>query len=1175
MAAETRTGVSEIEMVAAVHGRATVCGAPEGLDALVFADTARLRGGVNIFIARDDSRAAAFVAALQFFAPDTELLRLPAWDCQPYDRISPSPRVAARRAATLAKLASGALTGTTLVVTTVNAMAQRCPPREVLQQAGLSLRPGGTVDIDELTRHFTVNGYARTATVMEPGDFAVRGGVVDVYPPGAAEPVRLDFFGDTLESIRAFDPETQRSLRQLKGIEFTPVSEVLLDEASISRFRSGFVKTFGAVRGGDPVYEAVSAGARPAGVEHWMPLFYDQLETPFDYLPENTLISTDHLADEALDERLSQIKDYHDSRIAAGETRHESALSAPAYRALPADALYFATDDWERALGERPVRRYTAFREPGPQSIDIGGKQGRGFTAERSAENTNVFDAVAGHIKALCEAGKTVLLASWTGGASERLSSVLGDHGIARIPLVENWRDVASGGKGGVCRAVLPLERGFETETLAVLSEQDILGDRLARPRKKRRSADIIVEAGSMSPGDLVIHADHGLGRFIGLKTLPVQDAPHDCIELEYAGQAKLYLPVENIELLSRYGADSETAQLDKLGGVAWQARKAKAKKRLRDMADQLIKIAAERLARKADPIEPASGIFDEFCSAFPYPETDDQLNAIDDVLTDLGRGGPMDRLICGDVGFGKTEVALRAAFVVAMSGQQVAVVAPTTLLARQHYKTFSDRFRGWPVKVRLLSRLVTAKEAQATREELADGKVEIVIGTHALLAKTVTFSDLGLLIVDEEQHFGVKHKERLKELRSDVHVLTLTATPIPRTLQLALTGIRDLSIIATPPVDRLAVRTYVAPFDPVSVREALLREKYRGGQAFFVVPRIADLEDTVSYLRESVPEVTFVAAHGQMAASQLEDIMTAFYEGRYDVLLSTTIVESGIDIPTANTLIVHRADQFGLSQLYQLRGRVGRSKTRAYAYLTTPMRRKITESAEKRLKVMQSLDSLGAGFTLASHDLDLRGGGNLLGEEQSGHIKDVGVELYQSMLEEAVASLRSGGDESDESDWSPQINAGGAVLIPDYYVPDLDVRLQLYRRLSSLENKTERESYAAELIDRFGPLPREVETLLRVVAVKALCKTAGVEKVDAGPKGAVIHLRNDSFIDPAGLIAHISANPALFKVRPDRKIVLRAEWDEPEDRLRAIERALAPLADLAMRARQAETAGA
>ena len=1158
-------------MIAAVHGTATVCGAPEGLDALVFADTARLRGGVNVFIARDDSRAAAFVAALQFFAPDIELLRLPAWDCQPYDRISPSPRVAARRAATLAKLASGELGPATLVVTTVNAMAQRCPPRSVLQDSGLSIRPGASVDVDVLVRHFTANGYSRAATVMEPGDFAVRGGVVDVYPPGATEPVRLDFFGDTLESIRAFDPETQRSLRQIKSIEFTPVSEVLLDEDSVSRFRSGFVKTFGASRGTDPVYESVSAGARPAGVEHWMPLFYERLDTPFDYLPDQSLIAVDHLAHEALDERLSQIADYYDSRIAAGETRHESALSAPTYRALPADALYFADGEWDTALADRPVRRYTAFREPGPQTIDVAGKQGRGFAAERAAENTNVFDAVAAHIKSLSASGKTVMLASWTGGASERLASVLGDHGISRIPLLDKWSDVPAGGKGGVCRAVLPLERGFETDTLAVLSEQDILGDRLARPRKKRKSADIIVEAGSLSPGDLVIHADHGLGRFIGLKTLPVQDAPHDCIELEYSGQAKLYLPVENIELLSRYGAESETAQLDKLGGVAWQARKAKAKKRLRDMADQLIKIAAERLARKAEPIETSSGAFDEFCSTFPYPETDDQLNAIDDVLTDLGRGRPMDRLICGDVGFGKTEVALRAAFVVALSGQQVAIVAPTTLLARQHFKTFSDRFRGWPVKVRLLSRLVTAKEAKATRDELAAGQVEIVIGTHALLAKTVKFRDLGLLVVDEEQHFGVKHKERLKELRSDVHVLTLTATPIPRTLQLALTGIRDLSIIATPPVDRLAVRTYVAPFDPVSVREALLREKYRGGQAFFVVPRITDLEETTRFLRESVPEVSFVAAHGQMAASQLEDIMTAFYEGRYDVLLSTTIVESGIDIPTANTLIIHRADRFGLSQLYQLRGRVGRSKTRAYAYLTTPMRQKITESAEKRLKVMQSLDSLGAGFTLASHDLDLRGGGNLLGEEQSGHIRDVGVELYQSMLEEAVASLRSGGDELEEGDWSPQINAGGAVLIPDHYVPDLDVRLQLYRRLSSLDNKTEREGYAAELIDRFGPLPKEVETLLRVVAVKALCKKAGIEKVDAGPKGAVIHLRNGRFADPAGLVAHISANPALFKVRPDLKLVLRAEWDEPEDRLRAIERAIAPLAEMAVKAKQLE----
>jgi transcription-repair coupling factor (superfamily II helicase) len=620
---------------------------------------------------------------------------------------------------------------------------------------------------------------------------------------------------------------------------------------------------------------------------------------------------------------------------------------------------------------------------------------------------------------------------------------------------------------------------------------------------------------------------------------------------------------------LSRYGQDSEVAQLDKLGGAAWQARKAKAKKRLRDMADQLIKIAAQRNAREAEVIEPPAGLYDEFATRFPYAETDDQLNAIDDVFGDLAKGRPMDRLICGDVGFGKTEVALRAAFVTALSGKQVAVIAPTTLLARQHFNTFAERFRGWPVKVRQLSRLVGAKEATQTRKDLASGDVDIVIGTHALLAKTVKFDRLGLLVIDEEQHFGVRHKERLKELKSDVHVLTLTATPIPRTLQLAMTGIRDLSIIATPPVDRLAVRTYVTPFDPVTVREALLRERYRGGQSFFVVPRIKDLAETTEFLKEQCPEVSFVVAHGQMPPSELEDIMTAFYEGRYDVLLSTTIVESGIDIPTANTLVVHRADRFGLAQLYQLRGRVGRSKARAYAYLTTPANRKVTQGADKRLKVLQSLDSLGAGFTLASHDLDLRGGGNLLGEEQSGHIKDVGVELYQSMLEEAVASLQ--GDASHENrDWSPAINIGAAVLIPDHYVPDLDVRMALYRRLSGLETKAEREGFAAELIDRFGPLPEEVDSLMQVVAIKAMCKRAGISKIDAGPKGAVATFRDHAFDDPAALVELMTKRPQDYKLRPDNTLVLRGDFPDVEYRLKGVQRLLAPVVDAAMRTREA-----
>jgi transcription-repair coupling factor (superfamily II helicase) len=738
---------------------------------------------------------------------------------------------------------------------------------------------------------------------------------------------------------------------------------------------------------------------------------------------------------------------------------------------------------------------------------------------------------------------------------------------MKKLPVAKYWQAAKANDPKVPQRVVLPLEHGFETDNLAVISETDILGDRLARPRKKRRAANFLAEASALTPGDLVVHIDHGIGRYEGLKTLDVQGAPHDCLDLLYGGEAKLYLPVENIDLLTRYGADGESVQLDRLGGAGWQSRKAKAKERLRQMAEGLIQIAAARQLKSVEETDPPSGLFDEFCARFPYEETDDQLSAIHDVLEDLASGKPMDRLICGDVGFGKTEVALRAAFVMAMSGKQVAIVCPTTLLARQHYKTFTERFQGWPIKVRRLSRMVTAKEAAETREGLANGELEIVVGTHAILSKQVSFKDLGLVIVDEEQHFGVKHKEKLKELRADVHMLTLTATPIPRTLQMSLSGIREMSIIATPPVDRLAVRTYITPWDPVTLREALLREKYRGGQTYFVVPRIKDLTDIEQFLRTQVPEVKYVVGHGQMAPTQLEEVMTAFYEGQYDVLLATTIVESGLDIPSANTLVVHRADMFGLAQLYQIRGRVGRSKARAYAYLTTPVDKQLTLSAEKRLKVLQSLDSLGAGFQLASHDLDIRGGGNLLGDEQSGHIKEIGVELYQQMLEDAVAELRQRqGAEALHSDrgWSPLINTGAAVLIPEDYVPDLNVRLSMYRRLSEAEKAQDREALAAELIDRFGPLPPETDSLLKVVAIKGLCRETNVAKIDVGPKGAVLTFRDNSFANPGALLRHIAANQILWKIRPDEKVVVKGEWETPNARLDAAEKILTQLVKLA-----------
>ncbi len=632
-----------------------------------------------------------------------------------------------------------------------------------------------------------------------------------------------------------------------------------------------------------------------------------------------------------------------------------------------------------------------------------------------------------------------------------------------------------------------------------------------------------------------------------------------------YAGDDRLFVPVENIEVLSRYGSEEAGAQLDRLGGVAWQSRKARVKQRIREIAGELIRVAAERQLRPGETLVPPEGLYAEFEARFPYPETEDQLRAIEETLSDLASGKPMDRLVCGDVGFGKTEVALRAAFITAFAGAQVAVIVPTTLLARQHFRSFSERYAGLPVRVAQLSRLVSPKEAKQTKAELAEGKIDIVIGTHALLAKDVRFHQLGLVVVDEEQHFGVKQKERLKQLKADVHVLTLTATPIPRTLQLALSGVREMSIIATPPVDRLAVRTFVMPFDPVVIREAILRERDRGGQIFYVAPRISDLDEVRQELRNVVPEIRVGMAHGRMPASELENVMTAFDERAFDVLLSTNIIESGLDIPTANTLIVHRADMFGLAQLYQLRGRIGRSKLRAYAYLTLPEKKKLAATAQRRLDVMQTLDTLGAGFQLASHDLDIRGAGNLLGDEQSGHIREVGIELYQHMLEEAVAAARSaGGDGTAPEEWTPQITIGMPVLIPETYVADLGVRLGLYRRIAQLSSRRERDAFAAELIDRFGPLPPEVDNLLQIIAIKRDCREAGVERVEAGPKGAVITLRGNRFANPQGLVELIQKNSGTLRLRPDQRLVYLRNWDEEKERLAGVARLMQALVKLA-----------
>ncbi|MDF1715749.1 MAG: transcription-repair coupling factor [Antarcticimicrobium sp.] len=1122
----------------------TVGGAPEGFDAQLILKEIVKTGAPVCHVARDDKRMEAMRAALAFFAPDMPVITFPGWDCLPYDRVSPNANISAARMATLAALVHQ-MPQQFVLLTTLNAAGQRVPAREVLREAAFTARVGHRVDEAALRAFLVRMGFSQSPTVTEPGDYAVRGGIIDIYPPGNAGPVRLDLFGDVLDGARRFDPATQRTTEKLDIVELAPVSEVILDEAAILRFRQSYRIEFGAAGTDDPLYEAVSAGRKHQGIEHWLPFFHERLETLFDYLPDATVTLDDQVTPSRL-ARWDSIADQYETRRLAmqAKTRIDTV-----YKPIPPDLLFLDDAAWEVSVAGRRLLQFNPLPQAsGPGVIDAGGRIGRNFAPERQQENISLFGALADHIRAKLEKGP-VLVASYSEGARERLSGLIEDEGLAETIDVPSGSRIS---KRGLHLAVWALEHGFESPEMTVIAEQDVLGDRLIRaPKKRRKAENFLTEAQSLSPGDLVVHVDHGIGRYHGLEVITAAGAAHECLLLEYAEDARLYLPVENIELLSRYG--HEEGLLDRLGGGAWQAKKAKLKERIREMADRLIRVAAERALRRAPVLEPEHHAWEAFCARFPYQETDDQLGAISDVLGDLDSGQPMDRLICGDVGFGKTEVAMRAAFVAAMSGTQVAVIAPTTLLARQHFSSFSDRFRGFPLTVRQLSRFVSAAEAQETRDGLARGTVDIVIGTHALLAKGIRFKNLGLLVIDEEQHFGVSHKERLKQLRSDIHVLTLTATPIPRTLQLSLSGVRDLSIIGTPPVDRLAIRTYVSEFDAVTVREALLREHYRGGQSFYVVPRVSDLPEIEAFLRDQVPEVSVVTAHGQMAAGELDDRMNAFYDGKYDVLLATTIVESGLDIPTANTMIVHRADMFGLSQLYQIRGRVGRSKTRAYAYLTTKPRAKLTATAEKRLRVLGSLDTLGAGFTLASQDLDIRGAGNLLGEEQSGQMRDVGYELYQQMLEEAIAKIRAGemeGLSEADDQWAPQINLGVPVLIPEKFVPDLDVRLGLYRRLSSLTTKVELEGFAAELIDRFGKLPKEVNTLLLVVRIKAMCKRAGIAKLDGGPKGATIQFHNDKFASPVGLVEFVQAQNGLAKIK-DNKIVVRRDWRKDSDKIK------------------------
>jgi transcription-repair coupling factor (superfamily II helicase) len=1149
----------------------TLSSLPRGAQPLVMSDLARAAKQRAVFIAPDDAAMRSVAEAARFFAPEVEVLEFPAWDCLPYDRASPALTVSAARLSALFRLQRPA-SGSQLLVTTVNAALQRVLTPFRIRESVREFKPGMTIGHDSLAALLTRQGYSRTDTVIDHGEFAVRGSIVDIFPSSLDEGLRLDFFGDELESLRLFDTSTQRSTGRLDAHLLLPASEALLDDDSIKRFRSRYRELFGAAATQDPLYEAVSDGRRLAGMEHWLPLFEDKLSTLFDHLSDDDVVVIDQSALGAADERISDISDYFDQR---GRVASEKTGS---YRPLAKDALYVTDGEFKTAVAAAPAHRASVFAAPeSDTNLDFGFKAARDFAPER-ARGDNVYEAAAKHLAAIAKSGRKPLLAAYSTGSRSRIASILEEAGAPAV-LADSWQEALGlSAKGKTAAMVLPLEAGFVNEDLEILTEQDVLGDRLVRRKKKRKDSDaFLAELQALARGDLVVHVEHGIGKYLGLDPVPVGKSQHDCVSLEYRGGDKLFIPVENIDVLSRYGSSEDAVQLDRLGGEAWQKRRSKLKERITAIAGELMQIAAERALKKAPIFEAEEASFNQFVDRFPWEETDDQDAAIADVLRDLESGKPMDRLVCGDVGFGKTEVALRAAFVAAMSGQQVAIVAPTTLLARQHYQNFVERFAGFPLNVGRLSRLVSSKEVSETREGLANGTVDLIIGTHAILSKSTEFKNLGLVIVDEEQRFGVTHKEKLKQLRSDVHMLTLTATPIPRTLQMAMTGLRELSTIQTPPVDRLAVRTYVMEWDDMVMREALLREHHRGGQSFIVVPRISDMAEVEEWLRENVPEVKAISAHGQMGAGEIEERMSAFYDGKYEVLLSTTIVESGLDLPSANTIIIHRADRFGLAQLYQLRGRVGRSKLRAYAYLTYEKDVQLSEIAEKRLKVLSDLDSLGAGFQLASHDLDIRGAGNLLGDEQSGHIREVGFELYQSMLEDAILAAKAGemGLEKAKDAFSPQITVDAPIMIPEEYVPDLAVRMALYRRLNQAADKAEIESLAAEMIDRFGDLPGPTKNLVRLIEIKHQAIEAHIAKIDVGARGTLVTFHKDDFPDGPGLIGYVDrlngGAEGTAKLRPDMKLVINRAWNDPQSRLNGLFQLTKGLSGIARKALKAK----
>jgi transcription-repair coupling factor (superfamily II helicase) len=1093
-----------------------------------------------LYLTHDSHDVLEKARAIQCFNPKAEVLAVPAWDVLPYDRVSPSYNIISRRIATLQQLTQ-AVNKPRIVIAPIAAALQQIAPPSFFEELSLLLKPGLKVGMERLIRIMIDSGYARAPVARDVGEFAVRGSILDIVMHNDEQGYRLDFFGDVLDTIRLFDPSTQVTKRRLEELNLTPIKELSLNEEAVQLFKSRYLAEFGSTD--DPLYVAVTEGRSYPGMEHWLPFFHTSLATIFDFLPTSTQIVLDRFLEQSITSCWQMIEEYYEARV-----KHLEETKERSYYPLAPKKLY---------LNEEQLWSYISRYSEVIAQIVSGENANFTLTPSLYYDSQTKHQPVMELLKELLTqgSGKKIYLACFAEGTRERLAKTLKDNGIP-YTFIYDWEDNQLPAYV-VGLLVAPIEQGFQTKQVIVLSEQDILGERISRAISARKRKEVSITLSQITPGDLVVHSDYGIGRFMGLTTIKVAGHEHDFVEVQYYGEDKVYVPVENLELITAYG--QEDVRLDRLGSASWQRRKAQIRNRIKMAATELMKIAAVRQMAEAPILVPSSEIYDKFVSRFPYLETDDQMQAINEVVDDLASGKPMDRLICGDVGFGKTEVALRAACiaVAAEEAVQVAVVVPTTLLSRQHYHTFCERFAQMPVVIKQLSKFTYPSEVPAIKKGLKEGRVDIVVGTHALLSESISFANLGLIIIDEEQHFGVQQKEKLKALRANTHVLTLSATPIPRTLQMSLAGIRSLSLITTPPIDRLPIRTSVLPYDELIIREALLREHFRGGRIFYITPRVAYLDGIAARLKILVPELKYQIAHGGMSAVELDTIMNDFYDGKFDVLISTSIVESGLDIPMANTIVVDSADMFGLAQLYQIRGRVGRRQTKAFAYLTTPKDRILTENARKRLEVLSKLDSLGVGFRIASHDMEIRGYGNLIGEEQSGQIQEVGMELYQQMLNQAIEELSHAdydiGPQGGEQ-WSPTINLGITIQIPTSYIDDGEVRLELYRRIAKLETQEDLEIYAAELIDRFGKMPDPMENLFDVVKLKLVAKQAYVSKIDVGTKGFLLTFYNNQPKFPEKVLEFVNKNPRLAKLKGNHQLIIMKTWASSRARIKGLE---------------------